>query len=489
MIHLNQRPLTHSILNLFFAASVIGSQAALGATYTLKDLELLLDQKGYSEIIRHVSDIPPTQRTGRWLEIFHTAVVEQARSVKKTENCMSAFQFLLDLSQEYPVLNDQKKVTREMADMGVCAIETQNVYRANELADQIRKIDPGDETIYALATRTYEDKGFLELIERKKDAYKNDAKVHDYLFKRGLGRWGFDEPKGKIVKKLFNAYGLQNKPEYVKIIKENIEKELERSVGNASKMSLTTEDKNYIDLAREYRLLPAQKLQQIDLLQSKGVWPMLLAFKGAYAHNESLHQRMTYAWERLDPEDPDKKILKQLILHFKLCHKPKLAEELVNKKYYLEQIERSRTKFDEPFAYNRRNSDRDIANLDLAQTCGALSQSEVDEFYFLTYLYALPMGEYNKRNPLFFESVRRVEKWTPAQKAGWTKYAAARKLKNLFEGYRQLGSVEAIKYASMFPEIKAWVDRDCPTLLKSDSFDKNPELVVSDRESCEKLRS
>lgn len=474
---------THRIVAMCSLWSVV----SLGSSYTMKDLELLFSQKSYREVIEHIADIPPTARNKAWINVLANSSIEQARLIKKTENCRSAFSFLIDLHTEHPILGDERSVVSETSEMGVCAIETGNIYNRDEVVDQIKKLDPSEETLYQLATRTYYDDGFLDLIARKKEKYKNDAKVHAYLFNRAIDQVDFKDPRGKKVKELVIYYGLLQKKEYIDLAREKIEKEFKYAVEHTSKLSLTKGDKNLLDLVVEYKLLPSEKLQQIQLLQDKGFWTMAVAYKKQFSSNEAVFDRIAYDWDRLDPKDEKREQFKTLILAYRLCDQEKYAERLTHQKRYRETIAESLQKSREVFAYHRGSESYDVADLRLAEACGAMKKSEIDEFYFLSYLYALPMGEYKKPNPIFFEAIKRFEKMAPAQKAKLAMLVAKHQLKGLFRGYHQLPKKDAVRFVAMFPELKKIADKDCPIVMKNDDYSKSKEMTVHAVDTCKKM--
>lgn len=112
------------------------------ATYSMKDLETLVKQSAWEEILQHLSDIAPSKRTEKWQEIGEQAATEYTALRAKDADLYFSMTLAKELPKRYAFLKTSKKFLAKRNEV-VLAASTQcfdNSYSGEECFKDLLEI-------------------------------------------------------------------------------------------------------------------------------------------------------------------------------------------------------------------------------------------------------------------------------------------------------------------------------------------------------------
>jgi hypothetical protein len=105
------------------AAASLLSGNALAKKYSITDLNALEEQGAWTEIVEHLNDIPPSQRTGAWLKISEKAAIEYLATLDIDRDPFAALVAADQFTKQYPHLKKSSAFMQKRADVGLKGFE------------------------------------------------------------------------------------------------------------------------------------------------------------------------------------------------------------------------------------------------------------------------------------------------------------------------------------------------------------------------------
>lgn len=174
-------------LALLFSLS---SPFATAQTYTLQDLQTLVDRKEYSEAVSHLRDITPTARNAAWDDVVVKALIGNADNVRK-DSAGEAYRYLGEGMVQFPSAAKDARLTGKLVEFGIGAMKERRFYARDErekIVETLLQIDPS--LIVPLVTESgYDDsqQRIYAWVDRNPQAVRSNPALKEYLL-RNAGR-------------------------------------------------------------------------------------------------------------------------------------------------------------------------------------------------------------------------------------------------------------------------------------------------------------
>jgi hypothetical protein len=469
------------------------STYAFGQSYNMADLEKLIEQQSFQEAVTHLKDIPPMQRNKRWEKIAIAATLGQGKQIKKINSCRSAFWFISEQLKAYPVIKSNQKTLNLLASSAICTLTKEKGWHGrDDIAKKLLALDQRDQTIVELGLKTYYDSELKKRLLKNPSAFKKYPKIKPFILNRMMGTVELNSEKENPILVLVKEFELfkDKNSELSQMVTKSIKKDYDYAIKYGKPMSLSKEDKNFIYLARKYRLLSDKKLKKMDYLQEKGFLEFVYRYQSDFKENENVHQFLVNNWRKVRGDDPINKQLKSLILKYKLCQSEEYQEDLMHLKTIRKNMARSLKRYDAPGGYyGRSSSQKNVRDLKLAEQCQQLSTEDLGQFYFLTFLYDFPIRDKKKVNYLFKHAVDYLKALSKSERKTLSAMVEKHDLRDLFHAQFTATQEQIEQYLSLFPTLKNKAKLDCEYSLKDDTLGRKrvKKYRVSDRRFCEKF--
>lgn len=129
-----------------------GSMVFADDKYTMEDLDYLYKQGNFMEILEHMNDIRPSQRSQEWTTIVHNSVIKALENQIKTQDDYTAHLFAEQMLDKIGSLKQNKEFMklRHQVLLKGCVYCFKNYYGGAECLQQLKKIvqnDPENKTL------------------------------------------------------------------------------------------------------------------------------------------------------------------------------------------------------------------------------------------------------------------------------------------------------------------------------------------------------
>jgi hypothetical protein len=144
---MNTKQIEKSLVRLLSCAFVLISAWGYAADkYTIKDLRQLHEQGHYFEIIDHMNDIHPTNRTQAWTRIVNHAVTKALENQMATTDAYSALLWSQQMLESIPALKESQEFINQYHKVVISgsALCYQNSYDGVECTERLQQIIQGD---------------------------------------------------------------------------------------------------------------------------------------------------------------------------------------------------------------------------------------------------------------------------------------------------------------------------------------------------------
>ncbi|MCB0308052.1 MAG: hypothetical protein KDD48_01660, partial [Bdellovibrionales bacterium] len=400
------------------------------------------------------------------------AALLQSKVLEKSENCVRAYAFIHDYATDYAFLKAQTSLVKAHTEYGICTLNSRGYFDRDEIEKDIREWDSSDETVYDLALKARRDDGFFDHIVKNKAKYKNDKKVHAYLFQRAIDDYDLTKPEGKNLDILIAEYDVLSNLEFKKKIKEELTKEFDRAIGYNDTLKLSRDDKNYFYLAKKYKLLPANQLDQLNIYQTDGFIALAKKHTNTLQTNTDVLKHLVNIWEQKEVDSKEWREVQSLLSTYNVCSDSKQLNELAHADSYERYLKDAISRKTGPSLYGSNYEKKTLEELRWVEKCKKLTSDELDKFYFLYFLFESPKGGSNndKANVVFDEAIRRLKKMSPGQRGKLADWVLKQKMNNLFHLFdRQLDKKTAKEYIELLPKLWSLVETDCQAAEKERS--------------------
>ena len=147
------RYLKHGWINLAFLSALLlwGLPVQAEDKYSREDLQALVEQQEWLEILEHGKDISPRERDDEWKAWIEAAAIGMLAE-SNSESSQDSYQTMQQIDDRYRHLSQSDDYMSVRAEVGIAALQDclQNSYYANECNDALTTFVAGDETNVSL---------------------------------------------------------------------------------------------------------------------------------------------------------------------------------------------------------------------------------------------------------------------------------------------------------------------------------------------------
>ncbi len=108
--------------------------------YSMQDLQALMEQESWVELLAHLNDISPSKRKGKWLKWAEAAAINELEAQANTDEPMNAVMLADNMLKNVTPLKKSRKFMNKRAEVGIKGFKScfRNTYSGPQCAKMLR---------------------------------------------------------------------------------------------------------------------------------------------------------------------------------------------------------------------------------------------------------------------------------------------------------------------------------------------------------------